>query len=235
MQATSSGLQLINGDFEQGFQYDASVLQPPYEHLFGYTTSGAEYISQTRVAGWKTTATDGIVEIWYNGYSSVVANTGRCHAELNADQVSALYQDIDTIPGMLLYWSLAHRGRVGVDVMELRIGPPNATVRQQTMTDGNAKSRSLARARGRRIVNSTTRHVAYRARSGDDTKAPRLRVRRASRCCLERCCLRHPCSRQLAGRAAQETQLCLARASRRPVRLEKTRRGGAASSETTLQ
>ena len=44
--------------------------------------------------------------------------------------------------------------------------------------------------------------------------------------------LRHLCSRQLAGRVAQETKLCLSHASRRPACLEKTRRGGAASSET---
>ena len=137
LQATSSGLQLINGDFEQGYQYDATVLQPPYEHLFGPASSGAEYIAQPRVPGWKTTASDNIIELWCNGFSGVYAATGKCHSELNADQVSALYQDIDTIPGMLLYWTLSHRGRAGVDVMELRIGRPNATVQIQTMSDGN--------------------------------------------------------------------------------------------------
>ena len=136
-QATASGLQLLNGDFEQGFQSDATVLQKPFERLFGTVSSGAEYISKDRVVGWQTTGTNGIIEIWNNGYSGVFANNGKCHAELNADQVSALYQDIDTIPGMLLYWALAHRGRAGVDVMDLRIGPPNATVLQRQLSDGN--------------------------------------------------------------------------------------------------
>ena len=113
------------------------MLQKPFERLFGTVSSGAEYVSKDRVVGWQTTGTNGIIEIWNNGYSGVFANAGKCHAELNADQVSALYQDIDTIPGMLLYWALAHRGRAGVDVMDLRIGPPNATVLQRQMSDGN--------------------------------------------------------------------------------------------------
>jgi hypothetical protein len=94
------------------------VLQKPFERLFGTVSSGAEYVHKDRVSGWRTTGVNGIIEFWYNGYSGAFANTGRHHAELNADSVSALYQDIDTIPGMLLYWALAHRGRAGVDVME---------------------------------------------------------------------------------------------------------------------
>jgi hypothetical protein len=118
-------------------QSDASVLLKPFERLFGSVTSGAEYVHKDRVVGWQTTGVNGIIEFWYNGYSGAFANTGKSHAELNADQVSALYQDIDTIPGMLLYWALAHRGRAGVDVMELRIGPPGAPVLQRQMSDGN--------------------------------------------------------------------------------------------------
>ena len=137
MQTTSNGLQLLNGDFEQGWQSDASVLQRPFEKLFGTVARGAAYVHTDRVVGWRTTGINGIIEFWYNGYSGAFANAGKTHAELNADQVSALYQDIDTIPGMLLYWALAHRGRAGVDVMELRIGPPNATVLQRQMSDGN--------------------------------------------------------------------------------------------------
>ncbi len=91
LQATTSGLQLINGDFEQGFQLPA-VLQAPYERLFGTATSGAQYVLSSRVAGWKTTASNGIIEIWSGAYSGVKAASGKSHAELNADQVSALYQ-----------------------------------------------------------------------------------------------------------------------------------------------
>lgn len=42
------------------------------------------------------------------------------------------------MPGMLLYWTLAHRGRAGADVMELRIGAPGAALLQRQMTDGNS-------------------------------------------------------------------------------------------------
>jgi hypothetical protein len=123
------------------------VLQAPYERLFGTAASGAEYVLSSRVDGWKTTASSSVIEIWSGAYSGVKSASGKAHAELNADQVSALYQarcakarcsaryvassartsvgdndvrrglmkadtraaqDIDTVPGMLLYWCATH-------------------------------------------------------------------------------------------------------------------------------
>ncbi|MFJ9927583.1 CARDB domain-containing protein [Streptomyces misionensis] len=121
-----SRIALANGSFEQpavsgmGFLPDASQTQNP-QH----------------VPGWLTTATDHLIEIWHDGFNGVPAADGVQFAELNANQVSTLYQDLPTTPGATLYWRLYHRGRLGQDTMALDIGAPGAVVQQRTFTDGN--------------------------------------------------------------------------------------------------
>ncbi|NED92777.1 DUF11 domain-containing protein [Streptomyces sp. SID11233] len=117
---------LVNGSFEQ----------PP--------VTGVEYLpdaSQTqaakRVPGWLTTATDHTIELWHSGFNGVPSVDGSQFAELNAYQVSTLYQDLPTTPGTKLYWRLYHRGRQGDDTMALDIGAPGSTVQQRRFTDGN--------------------------------------------------------------------------------------------------
>jgi gliding motility-associated-like protein/uncharacterized repeat protein (TIGR01451 family) len=90
------------------------------------------------VPGWLTTATDGQIEFWSDNFQGVPAFDGNQFAELNANQSSALYQNLCLTPGTVMNWSLRHRGRAGTDVMRLRIGADlaSATV-QGTMSDGN--------------------------------------------------------------------------------------------------
>ncbi|MCA9916823.1 MAG: hypothetical protein KC445_02675 [Anaerolineales bacterium] len=99
-------------------------------------TSNWKSYDAAAITGWETTATDHKIEIWYTGFLGVSAPDGRYLAELNANQPSALYQDIDSVPGERLTWSFYHRGRSGVDVMELRIGPPGDTVVQEQFSTG---------------------------------------------------------------------------------------------------
>ncbi|MGI5226580.1 Ig-like domain-containing protein [Actinoallomurus sp. CA-142502] len=80
--------------------------------------------------GWHTTATDHKLEFWRNGAYGVPSADGQQFAELNASQVSTLYQDLPTVPGTRLTWSLYHRGRLGTDVMRVLIGAPGSTVAQ---------------------------------------------------------------------------------------------------------
>ncbi|MFI0722894.1 hypothetical protein [Streptomyces sp. NPDC021224] len=89
------------------------------------------------VPGWLTTAADHLVELWHSGFLGVPSADGAQFAELNATQVSTLYQDLPTTPGTKLYWRLDHRGRNGQDTMALDIGVPGATVEQRQFTDGN--------------------------------------------------------------------------------------------------
>ena len=113
---------LVNGGFEQP--------------VIGGTAVG--YYFESQVPGWETTSTDSTIEIWGNGFNGVPAYAGNQHAEINYTQFSALYQDVPTTPGDILVWYCAHRGRLGVDVMEVRIGDPNGIlVPQGQYTTGN--------------------------------------------------------------------------------------------------
>jgi gliding motility-associated-like protein/uncharacterized repeat protein (TIGR01451 family) len=95
-------------------------------------------LHESTVPGWLTTATDGRIEFWSGGFLGVPPFDGNQIAELNANQSSALYQNLCLKPGTLMNWSLRHRGRAGVDVMHVRIGADLATATvQQTMSDGN--------------------------------------------------------------------------------------------------
>ena len=85
-------------------------------------------IDASNVPGWNTTATDNRIEIWSSGFSGgsgagVQAYSGNQFAELNATQVSDLYQDICTPCSRTIHWEFAHRGREGVDVANLEAGP----------------------------------------------------------------------------------------------------------------
>lgn len=91
----------------------------------------------TCLPGWKTTAADGYFEVWSTGAYGVPADTPPYFVELNAFVASTIYQDLDVVPGQSFTWSLKHRGREGVDVMDVLIGPVNSMVLQRRITDGN--------------------------------------------------------------------------------------------------
>lgn len=89
------------------------------------------------VPGWSTTATDHKIEIWHTPFQGVPVPDGAQFAELNANQPSNLYQDVATTPGQTIRWQLQHRGRTGVDTMEVRMGAPGgALALQATLSDG---------------------------------------------------------------------------------------------------
>ncbi len=112
---------LDNGGFED-------VGKPPSTNPPGFNQT-------TTVANWQTTASDELIEIWASGYSAnsngpvytltqadpFFANGGRFFAELNATQVSTLYQEVTASKSGLISYSFWHRGRNATDVMMLRI------------------------------------------------------------------------------------------------------------------
>ncbi len=102
--------------------------------------SPATYLitSETNLPYWRTTATDHMIEQWHTGFNGVPAHGGTYFVELEANLYGALYQDVYTTPGTKLIWSFAHRGRMGNDTAQLRIGAPGATVFQATAIDGTA-------------------------------------------------------------------------------------------------
>lgn len=100
---------------------------------------GFGLFNDTQVPGWQTTASDGLFEYWGDGFNGVPSAEGNNFVELNANEVSTLYQDVATVPGTTLQWSLEHRGRLGVDTMRVLIGDPAGALVQSgpDLSDGN--------------------------------------------------------------------------------------------------
>ncbi|WP_059008195.1 DUF7507 domain-containing protein [Streptomyces specialis] len=117
---------LANGSFEEPVVTNYEILP-----------DASQPQAPKRVPGWLTTATDHKIELWRSGFQGVPSADGAQFAELNANQVATLYQDLPTTPGTVLYWRLHHRGRSGDDTMALDIGAPGAVVEQRRFTDGN--------------------------------------------------------------------------------------------------
>jgi hypothetical protein len=78
------------------------------------------------VAGWSTSSSEQVIELWLSGHMGVSSSEGSQVGELNARSRDTLWQELALPPGQLMYWSLLHRGRGGIDSLELQIGPPDA-------------------------------------------------------------------------------------------------------------
>ena len=110
---------LVNGGFEQGTTQTG---------CFG------PLIDAGLVDGWETTDPQNVLEYWSTdagncaGFSSGAPQTayaGTYWNELNATSVgTGLYQDIITVPGTKIRWSVAHRARgsSSTDVMQVILG-----------------------------------------------------------------------------------------------------------------
>ncbi|MBT2765866.1 DUF11 domain-containing protein [Paenibacillus sp. ISL-20] len=137
--ACSAPVALINGSFEEPpARMPGDTGSPGSEHAW-------QYFQEHEVPGWKTSASDKFIQIMKNEfiYSGMEINPphGNQYAELNAEQVSALYQDVETTPGQTIYWRLAHRGLLGVDTMAVQIGSADIPLDQlpviQQISTGN--------------------------------------------------------------------------------------------------
>lgn len=110
---------IVNGSFEE----------PAQETML------APQLDAKKVDGWSTTAKGQLIEFGVNiGKSSAPQLSGsdksipdgNQFAELNANEVSTLYQNVRTVSGHIYEWGLSHRGRMGTDTMALIIGPKQA-------------------------------------------------------------------------------------------------------------
>ncbi|WP_242131419.1 T9SS type B sorting domain-containing protein [Aestuariivivens marinum] len=115
------GENIVNGSFEQPTVSNGTWM------LF----------HENNVPGWKTTASDKQIELWKSGFLGAPSADGNQHAELNANQVAALYQELCISGGSKVQWEVKHRGRDGVDVAEVKIGADLTSAEVvETMTDG---------------------------------------------------------------------------------------------------
>ena len=88
----------------------------------GVAPNSYELIDASLVPPWNTTDVSNQIEVWGDTFLDVPAFEGTSYAELNANSVGTLYQDVLTTPGATMNWSLHHRGRDGTDVMKVLIG-----------------------------------------------------------------------------------------------------------------
>ena len=135
---TSNSDVFTNGSFE----YPTSLTFPNGPTAGTYWNAT---VNQSSVPGWQTTAPDGMIEFWKSNTAfapNFAAADGSQMVELNANQVSTLYQEF-CIPvgGGTLSWSVKHRGRASSttpDIAEVRLGSSlsNYTI-LSTMSDYN--------------------------------------------------------------------------------------------------
>lgn len=123
---SSFPVSLHNGSFEQ--PCNALQSSPKFYVLY---PEGAEGLD------WSTTASDNQIEIGSVGtkdfqsssssianYHTALARDGVQFAELNANKVGALYQDVSTVPGVTLYWGFSHKAREEGDALAFLVGSP---------------------------------------------------------------------------------------------------------------
>lgn len=114
---------LQNGGFEENTE------------KYSWRTDHYVQPDKNTVPYWDTTAygnsgTNGMFEFFQAGAAhfnqsstNKVVAEGTNAAELNADEVSTIYQRIETVSGSTYTWGLDHRGRDTTDTMVLFIGP----------------------------------------------------------------------------------------------------------------
>src|SRR5262245_42400252 len=74
------------------------------------------------ISCWNTSAADGKFQIWGNGYNGVPSYQGTQFLEMNNIQADTVSQDISAFASKQLSISFAHRGRSGIDSIEVSIG-----------------------------------------------------------------------------------------------------------------
>ena len=104
---------------------------------------------------WRTTAQDGMIELGRNATTYNLngqADGPSQFAELNANYIGTLYQDVLVTPGEILTWTLAHAGRNGQDTMNVIIMPedevPADPSAYPTATGGNASVTTITDGKG---------------------------------------------------------------------------------------
>jgi hypothetical protein len=118
---------LVNGNFD-AFDITTGAYNTAYNdpgNVSGFTNDygGTIRIYKDAAAGmgWKTTDPGGFIELWQSGGSGITGESGIQFAEINAFGNFALYQDTTITGGGGVDFSFAHRGRNGVDVLNVTI------------------------------------------------------------------------------------------------------------------
>ncbi len=128
----------LSGEDECGCSADPFVNGGFESPVIGASTYSI--MNASAVNGWETTATDNRIEVWSTGFLGVPSQEGNQFVELNANQVSTLYQVFCLNgAGGTINWSLYHRGRSGTETANVRMGADLASSSViESMTDGTS-------------------------------------------------------------------------------------------------
>jgi uncharacterized repeat protein (TIGR01451 family) len=78
-----------------------------------------------------------LIELWRTNFNGVVAREGLNFAEINAEAVSRMSQNVCMVNGEQVSWRLSHRARTGTDVVSFNVdSAANQIVRVSTDTAG---------------------------------------------------------------------------------------------------
>lgn len=97
----------------------ASLINGGFEDL--QISGGVQQVDANLINGWETTATNNNIEIQTERLFHEGALGTSQYAELNATEVSTLFQDVDTTAGTTLNWRFFHRGREGEDTLKFSL------------------------------------------------------------------------------------------------------------------
>lgn len=139
---------IVNPSFELPFTGARAASINPF-----FTSTNWIAVDAGEIPGWETThpiVANGCpaggaitpaynctpIELWANSFLTVVPAQGKVLAELNAYQLSKLFQNICMNTGESFSFNFAHRGRDGADRAQLQIGTSTVVLDVSTNTAG---------------------------------------------------------------------------------------------------
>ncbi|HTN17880.1 MAG TPA: T9SS type A sorting domain-containing protein, partial [Chitinophagaceae bacterium] len=147
-----------NGSFEIGPTHPSGVTQLNESSVPAWSTTEAVAMAP----GYPLTPEKGsFIEVWHSGASGVSSASGNYHVELNAYTAGMLEQQPICVQGGETFtWSFAHRGRSGVDTMNLHIdGIDVATFRDNNASSGTHTGVVLAGGTTTTVISSSATHA----------------------------------------------------------------------------
>ena len=118
----------LNTSFEQPALAGGACYAQVYDNAVPFWSTTATTATQNGTCALPGGTASGLIEIWANSFQGVPARDGVQFAELNADQPSALYQNVCITRGETVSWALSHRGRTTTDTMVFVLGDTPASL-----------------------------------------------------------------------------------------------------------
>ena len=107
--------------------YSASLLNGGFEEgSYNLWTNGATNYGAGQIDNWDVASYGNNIDLLATGHAGVFAYEGETYAEANSFDESSIYQDIATVPGDIIHYSFAHRGRDGQDMIGVFMGIPRS-------------------------------------------------------------------------------------------------------------